>query len=506
MNKNEEPQKREVDLDQGNYNEKVEGNYNEKIGRDYIEKQNNYYLWKNLPKLYKGDKETIRLWNEKLANYRRELKKKFIFLRFFLPIQWKEVGVITFALILSLLPPLQDLLLDSRLFVQARYRKVTNQISPQVESPLLLVQIDNDSLKKDKVTRYPIDYSYLGKLVEKSSNLGAKVVGIDYVLDQDKEQPENSQKLTDEISQAEETQFVFATIYSEDSNKGSVSKEIVTIDSQRYHKGNIDFLPWYVELPDYSNDSTLQPFAHQIALAYSCFVYNSSHVNGLQLNSKSSKNCNLLSTSNDLTRFLYSLELYPISHFFQWFQPIIDFSIPPEKAYQTLSACEFLETCKTQSPIPESLESQIVLIAAGGYEEAGVKQEGEDNFPIPSAISFWRGLSEENFPDKFPGGEAHAYMIHHFLTKRLVIPIPDFLMVLLAVLLGKKVFLILLNNPRQQRQWLIVLGSAMVIYIWIGLQFYIWLGVLIPFLLPSGIFGNYIRLALRRKSSGGMQN
>ncbi len=429
--------------------------------------------------------------------------KKSIFLQFFLPRQWQEVGFLGLLLFLSLLPPLQDLLLESRLFVQAGYRQATGQIPSQVESPLLLVQIDNNSLNKDNVKlRYPIDYSYLDSLVEKALNLKVEVVGIDYVLDRDKEQNENSQKLAKTIRQAQEnqpeTRLVFAAINSEDSRKGSVSKDLVTIDSEQYQKGDIDFFQWYVELPDYSDDSTLKPFAYLLALNYSCLVDQSSDLNRVKLKAKSSNNCSSISNNDELFHFVSSLKILSVSQFIQWFHPIIDFSIPPDKAYQRLSACEFLETCATQHLIPKSLQSKLVLIAAGGYEEAGLKKEGEDNYHTPLAVNFWRGWSNK----KFPGGEAHAYMIHHFLTRRLVVPIPDFLMVMLAALLGKGVLLILLNNPRQPKQWLMWLGGATAVYILVGLQIYISAALLIPLLLPSAVFWNYVRLSLRRKSHG----
>ena len=431
------------------------------------------------------------------------IAEKNIFLQFFWPRQWQEVKFLGLLLFLSLLYPLQDVLLESRLFVQALYRQATGQIPSQVESPLLLVQIDNNSLNKDNVQlRYPIDYSYLDRLVEKALNLEVEVVGIDYVLDRDKEQRENSQKLAKTLRQAQEnqpeTRFVFAAINSEDSSKGSVSKDIVTIDSEQYQKGDIDFFQWYVELPDYSDDSTLKPFAYLLALNYSCLVDQYSDLNRVKLKPKSSNNCSSISNNDELFHFVSSLKLLSVSQFIQWFHPIIDFSIPPDKAYQTISACEFLATCATQHPIPESLKSKLVLIAAGGYEEAGVKKEGEDNYRTPLAVNFWRRLSNK----KFPGGEAHAYMIHHFLTRRLVVPIPDFLMVLLAALLGKGVFLILLNNPRQQKQWLmwLGLGGATAVYILICLQIYISAAVLIPLLLPLALLGNYVRLSLRRKS------
>ena len=124
--------------------------------------------------------------------------------------------------------------------------------------------------------------------------------------------------------------------------------------------------------------------------------------------------------------------------------------------------------------------------------------KNEDNCPIPLAIGFWRGWEEE----KFPGGEAHAYTLHHLLTQRLVIPIPDLWMILLAALLGKGMTLILQDNPRQRQWWLIRLGAATVIYVIASLQVYISVAVLFPWFLPTVLFWKYIHLALRRESHG----
>ena len=140
----------------------------------------------------------------------------------------------------------------------------------------------------------------------------------------------------------------------------------------------------------------------------------------------------------------------------------------------------------------------MVLIIPGGYKGAGLAGKNEDNFPIPTAVGFWYGWQEK----RFPGGEAHAYMLHHLLTQRLVIPIPDLWMVLLAALLGKGMTLILQDDLRQRQQWLIRLGVGTGVYIIASLQVYISLSVLLPWFLPTVLFWKYIHLVLRGESHG----
>lgn len=395
-----------------------------------------------------------------------------------------KVWGIGMLLFFSLLPPIQDLLLEPRLLIQAFYRNLTHQVPSEVESPLLLVKIDNKSLVQAEIReRNPIDYSYLGKLIEAASNIEAKVIGIDFILDQTHKQPNKTKNLANAITQTEEIKFVFATIDSENTLEGSVSEDIVELDSNWYQQGNVKFYQWYLELPDRKKDFFSPPFAYQLALNYACFLNQNNNNSGTN-DENSVTSCSLLSSSNKTSRFLYSLNMLPISHFFQWFQPIIDFSIPPDKAYQTVSACELLETCELQNNQEKNWHSKLILIAPGGYEEARVKTENEDNFTVPFAFNYWRGWSEKNLT----GGEAHAYMIHHFLTRRLVISIPDFLMSLLSILMAKVISSFLIEKLENIKTISIILGVVNIMYGWITLQIFVSLGILIPWFLPSLVF------------------
>jgi hypothetical protein len=126
-------------------------------------------------------------------------------------------------------------------------------------------------------------------------------------------------------------------------------------------------------------------------------------------------------------------------------------------------------------------------------------------------VGYWR--SQEDSPDLrqvFPGGEAHAYMINHFLTQRLVLPIPDLWLVGVAVLLGKGTALVLENAkgeskkgkrkirlfllPSGSGKW-VLLAGATGIYGLASLQLYITAAVLLPWSLPVGAFWTYVLLA-----------
>jgi hypothetical protein len=100
---------------------------------------------------------------------------------------------------------------------------------------------------------------------------------------------------------------------------------------------------------------------------------------------------------------------------------------------------------------------------------------------------------------QFTGAEANAYMIHHLLRRRLVIPIPDLWAIALAALLGKGVTL--LSSPYYKKRQRLVLGltGATAIYGLVGWQVYITAAVLLPWFLPSATFLVYVCFFSRDK-------
>jgi CHASE2 domain-containing sensor protein len=420
--------------------------------------------------------------------------------------QWlptvKEVRWLLVFLFLSLLPFVQDLLLEPRLLLQAIYRQITAQLPINVESPLLLVKIDNRSLIADKIRqRYPIDYNYLAQIIQALSDTDARIIGIDYILDQAKQQPQNTQRLNQTIRSAvaKKTWFVFGRQSYEDPNKGRVSQEIASLSWSM--EGNISFYQWYVELlPSRSSCYEDCPFSYLLALTYSLQNQDNSLADLPQPNLLNQQDfrfsvINPKNIHDKQTDYLYRLRLLPISTLLGWFNPLIDFSLPASRAYQSTSACELLQSCQRRSNVFNNLHQRIVIIAPGGYEEAGLKGEGEDNYDLPLAVAFWQGWGKGTIS----GGEAHAYMIHHLLMRRLVTPVPDCLMILLLALVGKSITLMLKENSNFRQKYLLVLGGITTVYLFASLQIYISAAILFPCVLPSLTLWNYVRLALQRK-------
>ena len=170
------------------------------------------------------------------------------------------------------------------------------------------------------------------------------------------------------------------------------------------------------------------------------------------------------------------------------FAPIVDFSIPSDRVYRTASAIDV-----TSKQSEASSEDPIIILAAGDYPEAGMGSS-TDKFPMPSAMAYWRQGKGQSTPE-VTGAEIHAYMIHHALHNRIVTPIPEVLMILLTGLFGgvlqsRRILATTLRpRPRSSSKlpwnipWNIVLTCA--IYGGIGLQSFISIGVLLPWLLPS---------------------
>ncbi|NEO03965.1 MAG: CHASE2 domain-containing protein, partial [Moorea sp. SIO3I7] len=179
--------------------------------------------------------------------------------RFFVPFS-KSVTLST-----SLIPPVQDLLLESRLLLQAGYRQVTQQVQWQanpspVKSPVRLVQIDNKSLEQDNVKlvdgRY-MDYGYLASILDKLVTSNARIIGFDYILDQDKQQPDNSKRLRQSITEAinNNTWLVWAAIEAEHpADYYGVSDQIANLNQTM--EGDITTYDWYVELPSNNCDQS----------------------------------------------------------------------------------------------------------------------------------------------------------------------------------------------------------------------------------------------------------
>ncbi|PZO38673.1 MAG: histidine kinase [Pseudanabaena frigida] len=399
-------------------------------------------------------------------------------------------------LAVSLVPSLQEWMLDRRVWLQAIYRQQTQRIPNEVP-PVLLVQIDETSLQKAAIADpHPMDRHYLAKLVDRLASQNAQIVGIDYLLDRshhsrkdDKDDGQSDRILGESIQnavnrEANGTWFVLASVYSE----GNWLETLPEIASKNGSvDGHIHMSVQY--LPLVQTDVQKLPFSYLLAGIHR---FRATKI----LRSPLANNEILFTQINDTLRIhgktLRNLlsptaQMLPITDFAQeaieqsWLHPIVDFSIPPDLIYRTISAWQLLQD-NPQNRLQIS-DSQIVLISAN-YAEAGVFKQGEDSFAQPSAIRYWLQQSTSTRQrETYTGGEVQAYAIHHFLRDRYVVPIPDSWMILLFLTGGA--ILVATWQPRSRQQSYILLGASLSLYTLASIEIYISGGVLLPIVFPA---------------------
>jgi CHASE2 domain len=450
--------------------------------------------------------------------------------------QWiptrQEIFVLGILMFFSLHLPtiwefsLPDFLLEKRVLVQAIYRRMTRQIAPNAQPPILLIQIDQDSLVKAKISEFrPMNRQYLASLVDRLSGLNARVIGIDYLLD--RPQKNNDAELAKSFQAAVQKRPYGTWLVLVETEDETALPEIA--NPYWSLRGNISVFLWYMELASGENgNSQTLPFSYILALAYQQNIEQSSAPTQPQLQSQENFITQIKADIKQKQKQNYRDLFHPASYLHPitaiseemgqiWLRPILDFSIPPDQVYHPIPAWKLLNSNDEIQQLP--LHRQIAMIVPGGYDEAGVAKEGEDNFPLHAAIKYWRRQDAfSNHRSQFTGGEIHAYMVHHFLTKRLVIPIPDLWTIGIAGLLGKGTILALFRrHPRLQknnstssrisrfrgrrRGWIILLIALTAGYGLVSLQIYISAAILFPWLLPSVTFWSYaLPVLIRRKS------
>lgn len=412
----------------------------------------------------------------------------------------QEAIALSTLMLISLLPPIQELLLNRRTFAQAIYRDLTTQITPNKNTfpPVLLVEVDEKFLRERKANineLNPLNRKYLASIIDKLSTLKAQVIGIDYLLDypQSQNDPILAQSIRNAIKQ-QGTSFVFAAKLDGAKENGILS-DLANLNWSL--QGLIEANPYYLKFP--LNCSQICPFDYLLAVTQTLSLaglVQPKFDSQIEYRTEILNSLNHSQSDHKLLNFLRTVSIHPItqiSEYFQqrWLQPITDFSLPPEIIYQAISASQLSEQ-------QMSLDQQVVLIASGGYSEAGIDRE-KDYIELPLATAFWHE-KDPNQPHKdiLTGGEVHAYMIHHWLNRYLVIPIPDLWMILVAAGLGKALALKLESSSYPQKYLIFGFLITYFLYSLVSLQSYISLGILLPWLFPSLTFFIYVLPTLRK--------
>ncbi len=444
--------------------------------------------------------------------------------------QWlpRKTEAIGLALLttLSCVFPLQVKLLNHRIGIQAQYRHLTRQLPTAPTPPTILIQIDNQSIAKAGISSpVPMDRAYLSQLIERLSQLNTKVIGLDYLLDRPHRQigdGNNDITLAKTLQNAvknNQTWFVFVS--KQDSRQGwiSVLPEIASphwsLQGRMtiFKQGYMQLVPPPVSFSSLlasSVTSTPLPFSYLLALSY----YGATHGDTPAeypsspqpyLDSSQDLEEQLLMYLSEQSHPLLSVAQTSKISFFSyalkqmWLHPIIDYSLPPSQVYYCLPAWQLLqitdqdlesrnwlqtrplgsaaEYCHPPTQ-PESFAKSVVIIAPGGYDEAGITPGGDNIQPPPAGFHYWTGQKI------LTGGEVHGYMVYHILNQRLMIPIPDLWVTLVAALLTKGVVLGLSDRRFATGATAILLTILTLLYGLIVLQVYVSFAILVPWCFP----------------------
>ncbi|MEL7039579.1 MAG: CHASE2 domain-containing protein, partial [Cyanobacteria bacterium J06592_8] len=378
--------------------------------------------------------------------------------------------------ILSVIPSVQYQLLDQRVRVQSDFRRLTQQF-PNYDPSILLIYIDSD---------YELDRKYLAKLIDHTAKIQPRIVGVDYLLYEGK--PHEDQELAGSLLQARnssETLYIFLTSRKDGQRHWTLDQFAINQkwqgDSRIWRNGR------YMTLLPLEDEDRPFPFSYLLALAHKTGEFELTSLHKIHPDHLTDKLFERWMRPSPLTLISYRLNQY-------WLHPIVDFSIPPEYIYSDISAEQFLQT-EPQFILTDSQPYPVVIIVPGGYDSAGINHKGEDNLPPP--IQFCNpgiGIQTEmrNFCRTFVGGEVHAYLFHHFLKQKPVIPIPDLWLLWLFALATKSIIIIMEPDQLEKKETLVVVAGGTLVYGFVSLQLYISGSILLPILIPVTILWIYL--------------
>lgn len=411
--------------------------------------------------------------------------------------------------ILSLLPPVSNGLMAGRLWTQAVYRHITTRpLGTDAAPPVLLVHVDEASIAQDIPDGdvSSINRAYLAALLDRVVELESQVVGIDYVLD--RRQDEHTLSLTRSIENAvdQETWLVFASLLKNGQEMGP-REDLFNPDWSM--QGYINAPHWYLKALQIGQHCQGRcPFSYLLAMTQASL--NSSYGKRVVPSSDRSSDLRrqlfetiLLENDDPLVKELYYYRLSPVLSISRWidqrwFQPILDFSLPPSHIYQRISAHELLDRDIADLKNQYNWQEQVVLIGPDSYAEGGL-DEHNDAVPNPPAIQFWRDRLR-NPASEFTGVEGHSYTIHHFLNRHWVTPVPTFWLVGVGTIVGVGSALVLQRHQRlRQYRWQGLLGLS-VGYGLIGVVVYGVALVVLPWLLPTAAVWVYHIPGLQRSN------
>ncbi|MFM2433124.1 MAG: hypothetical protein RLZZ511_4338 [Cyanobacteriota bacterium] len=404
--------------------------------------------------------------------------------RQWLPTGWEAVGLTGLVMVSGMLN-VQQTLVERRQWVQAVYRDVTGQM-PRTKPSVLIVQVDRASTDKNRIEPlWPINKTYIGQLLTKANQVQAPIVGLDYLLDRaQKSADQPFSQLTQKL-----VQQGLSLVVGVDCREQSCQQPLSDLfPSQDVKYGAMDL---FLTVKGNERSSIYAPLLDSsqsvLPLAYQLTCFDSRKPSGTSIQGFASlPELSEQASPSSITRLSYGLGQ-------MWLHPLIDYSIRSNVVYQSLPAWKFLELPK-DAPELQNLPQQVLLIAPGLYDEAGVEYKGADHYVAPAGFRYWQPNTT-----KIPGGNIHAYLAHQWQHRSLIRPVPDLWLVLLSVVLAKGVLLYRSQWLNNRHFWKVSI-LFLVGVIFASLQVYVSLQILLPLSLPLVTMGLYVVLGLLRQS------
>lgn len=426
-----------------------------------------------------------------VRGWRQELRK-------WLPGRRQAIALASIFL-LSLIPGIQAALLSNRLLVQAIYRNLTGQM-PTVPPEVVLIQIDSASRRAapELVDISPIDQSYLAQVLDRLVEQEAQVIGVDYLLDLPA--TEQSPRLTATLRRAvaeANTWLVFSAVLENGQETGPNAE---VIDPAWAMAGYTNAPRWYMTLPWQEEVcQTTCPFGFLLAIAAQHQRTEASLVPQLSRQT---------ALRDELLRAAVMSDAAPVQTLIQrrlsWvtilasqvggksLRPILDFSLPPDRVFQRVSASELLGRTLDDEEEAAIAQASVVLVGSLLHSEDRVDQRWQELTKTPLTIAYWRRWGRDaGYEPIFGGVEGLAYEIHHQVRSHLVTPIPTVWLVALFALLAPPLSLYGLTRLPNRQRGLYTLAGITVGWGMVSVQAAIATGLLMPWLLPSAVLWIY---------------
>lgn len=480
--------------------------------QEALSKEEKYYSSYLIPSLFCHPDPGLKLFQidpSRWNRWRRDWQPR--------PWEWAMLGSL---LLLSFAVPIQDLLLDLRIGVQAVYRDKTGQLpNDKNPPPIALVEITQEAIDRDigadKIN--PMDREYLARLIDALAIIKPRVVGLNYYLNAPMTEPRSDEDpiLAMSINQVlsqRQPWLIFATGTDESGHEVGVNKKIInpqqrfegntTLDSQMYPL-RVD-LSKVEECNTENSESPYQcPFPYFLAQSAKVVTrLENDHQEmeklfDLSLNTKQPIQQRLV----DQFSGQGSLERPQLQRYLQriWAYPIIDYSISPNLAYTRISSTYLLDEQSNwlDNSLLEHLNQQIVIISSGGYIYA------EDHFSVPLAMRYWQASDTKLSPTADPahrtttlnvltGGQIQAYVTSQWIRSHWISAIPDWWMMILGFVCGKWIWLQMRASSVYTRRLRIRGVIGYTLYSLMTLQLYVSPGILLPWFFPTIWFMIYV--------------